>query len=63
MIHGWCWVYVGVLQGVAYLPPGLRISKTRRGVAYEHGVAWKVVDEDNTFQCCAFMHCNWAFIN
>ncbi|CAM6082432.1 unnamed protein product [Calypogeia fissa] len=50
-------------QGFALLPAGVRISSMGRPVTYERAIAWKVLDEDESTHCIAFMFMNWSFIN
>ncbi|CAN4081953.1 unnamed protein product [Withania somnifera] len=49
-------------QGFAYLPAGLCVSSMGRPVSYEQAVAWKVVNDDNSNHCLAFMFINWSFV-
>ncbi|XP_049383464.1 homeobox-leucine zipper protein ATHB-14 isoform X1 [Solanum stenotomum] len=49
-------------QGFAYLPAGLCVSSMGRPVSYEQAVAWKVLNDDNSSHCLAFMFTNWSFI-
>lgn len=48
--------------GSALLPPGVRVSQQGRLAGYEHGVAWKVVDDIGKVHCIAFMLVNWCFL-
>ncbi|XP_024399219.1 homeobox-leucine zipper protein HOX32 isoform X2 [Physcomitrium patens] len=47
-------------QGYCCLPSGVRISSTGRTVTYERALAWKVLDDDETTQCIAFLFMNWS---
>lgn len=49
-------------QGIAYLPAGVCISSMGRPVAYEQAVAWKVLNDDDSHHCLAFMFMNWSFV-
>ncbi|KAK4361375.1 hypothetical protein RND71_020327 [Anisodus tanguticus] len=49
-------------QGYAYLPAGLCVSSMGRPVSYEQAVAWKVLDDDCSNHCLAFMFTNWSFV-
>ncbi|KAK4347414.1 hypothetical protein RND71_033753 [Anisodus tanguticus] len=49
-------------QGFAYLPAGLCVSSMGRPVSYEQAVAWKVLNDDNSNHCLAFMFINWSFV-
>lgn len=50
------------LQGFAYLPGGVCVSSMGRPVSYEQAVAWKVLSDDDTPHCLAFMFVNWSFV-
>jgi hypothetical protein len=49
-------------QGLAYLPSGVCVSSMGRPVSYEQAVAWKVLSDDDTPHCLAFMFVNWSFV-
>lgn len=49
-------------QGSSYLPSGVRVSSTGRTVTYDRALAWKVLDDDETTQCIAFLFMNWSFL-
>ncbi|KAK1645715.1 hypothetical protein QYE76_063520 [Lolium multiflorum] len=49
-------------QGFAYLPGGVCVSSMGRPVSYEQAVAWKVLGDDDTPHCLAFMFVNWSFV-
>jgi homeobox-leucine zipper protein len=49
-------------QGYSYLPAGVRISSTGRTVTYDRALAWKVLDDDDTIHCIAFLFMNWSFM-
>ncbi|XP_038703529.1 homeobox-leucine zipper protein ATHB-14-like [Tripterygium wilfordii] len=49
-------------QGFAYLPAGICISSMGRPVSYEDAVAWKVVNDEDSNHCLAFMFINWSFV-
>lgn len=49
-------------QGYSYLPAGVRISSTGRTTTYDRGLAWKVLDDDDSIQCIAFLFMNWSFV-
>ncbi|CAL9751357.1 unnamed protein product [Musa acuminata subsp. burmannicoides] len=49
-------------QGLAYLPAGICLSSMGRPVSYEQAVAWKVLNEEDTTHCLAFMFVNWSFV-
>lgn len=49
-------------QGFAYLPGGVCVSSMGRPVSYEQAVAWKVLSDDDTPHCLAFMFVNWSFV-
>lgn len=48
-------------QGYSYLPSGICMSSMGRPVSYERAMAWKVVNDDNSIHCIAFMFINWSF--
>ncbi|XP_051125901.1 homeobox-leucine zipper protein ATHB-14-like isoform X2 [Andrographis paniculata] len=49
-------------QGFAYLPAGVCASSMDRPVSYDQVIAWKVVDDDDSNHCLAFMFMNWSFV-
>lgn len=49
-------------QGYACLPGGVCLSSMGRPVSYERVVAWKVLNDDHTPHCIAFMFINWSFV-
>ncbi|KAG1368413.1 homeobox-leucine zipper protein HOX32 [Cocos nucifera] len=49
-------------QGFAYLPAGICLSSMGRPVSYEQAVAWKVLNEEDSHHCLAFMFMNWSFV-
>ncbi|KAL0290324.1 UNVERIFIED_CONTAM: Homeobox-leucine zipper protein ATHB-14 [Sesamum calycinum] len=49
-------------QGFAYLPAGVCVSSMGRPVSYEQAVAWKVLNDDDSNHCLAFMFMNWSFV-
>ncbi|XP_062161229.1 homeobox-leucine zipper protein ATHB-14-like isoform X1 [Alnus glutinosa] len=49
-------------QGFAYLPAGICVSSMGRPVSYEQAVAWKVLNDDDSNHCLAFMFINWSFV-
>ncbi|KAK7359126.1 hypothetical protein VNO77_01072 [Canavalia gladiata] len=49
-------------QGFAYLPAGICVSSMNRPVSYEQAIAWKVLDDDDSNHCLAFMFMNWSFM-
>ncbi|XP_072957593.1 homeobox-leucine zipper protein HOX32-like [Typha angustifolia] len=49
-------------QGFAYLPAGICMSSMGRSVSYEQAVAWKVLNEEDSPHCLAFMFVNWSFV-
>ena len=51
-----------VKQGYCSLPAGVRMSGTGRTVAYEQALAWKVLDENESVECIAFLFINWSFV-
>lgn len=44
------------------MPAGICVSSMGRPVSYEHAVTWKVVDDDESTYCLAFMFVNWSFV-
>ncbi|KAJ8470137.1 hypothetical protein OPV22_024480 [Ensete ventricosum] len=49
-------------QGFSYLPAGICLSSMGRPVSYEQAVAWKVLNDDDSPHCLAFMFLNWSFV-
>ncbi|CAI9760064.1 unnamed protein product [Fraxinus pennsylvanica] len=49
-------------QGFAYLPAGVCVSSMGRPIAYEQAIAWKVLNDDDSNHCLAFMFVNWSFV-
>ncbi|CAN1290259.1 Homeobox-leucine zipper protein HOX32 [Linum perenne] len=49
-------------QGFAHLPSGVCLSSMGRMVSYEHAIAWKVLNEQGSHHCLAFMFVNWSFM-
>ncbi|KAL4627763.1 hypothetical protein ACB092_05G189500 [Castanea dentata] len=49
-------------QGFAYLPAGICLSSMGRPVSYEQAIAWKVLNDDDSNHCLAFMFLNWSFV-
>ncbi|KAH1134791.1 hypothetical protein GLYMA_05G166400v4 [Glycine max] len=49
-------------QGFAYLPAGICVSSMNRPVSYEQAIAWKVLDDDDSNHCLAFVFMNWSFV-
>ncbi|KAF1895242.1 hypothetical protein Lal_00043887 [Lupinus albus] len=49
-------------QGFAYLPSGICVSSMNRSVSYDEAIAWKVLNEDDSNHCLAFMFMNWSFV-
>ncbi|KAL5977125.1 Homeobox-leucine zipper protein hox32 [Asimina triloba] len=56
---GWCGIGVA---GFAYLPAGVCVSSMGRPVSYEQAIAWKVLNEEDSHHCLAFMFINWSFL-
>ncbi|XP_073029186.1 homeobox-leucine zipper protein ATHB-14-like [Primulina eburnea] len=48
-------------QGFTYLPAGVCVSSMGRPVSYEHAIVWKVLNDDDSNHCLAFMFVNWSF--
>ena len=61
MSYWWC-LLINWLQGFADLPPGVRISSLGRPATYDRALAWKVLAEDDSTQCIAFLFMNWSFL-
>ncbi|EEF39225.1 conserved hypothetical protein [Ricinus communis] len=49
-------------QGFAYLPAGICVSSMGRPVSYDQAIAWKVLNDDDSNHCLAFMFMNWSFV-
>ncbi|THU45066.1 hypothetical protein C4D60_Mb02t13950 [Musa balbisiana] len=49
-------------QGISYLPAGICLSSMGRPVSYEQAVTWKVLNEEDSPHCLAFMFVNWSFV-
>lgn len=49
-------------QGVAHLPAGICMSSMNRPVSYEQVVAWRVLNDEDSDHCLAFMFYNWSFV-
>ncbi|KAL3632363.1 Homeobox-leucine zipper protein ATHB-14 [Castilleja foliolosa] len=49
-------------RGYAYLAGGVCISSMGRAVSYEQAVVWKVLNDDDSNHCLAFMFVNWYFV-
>lgn len=49
-------------QGFANLPSGICISSMGRPISYEQAIAWKVLNDDDSNHCLAFMFINWSFV-
>ncbi|XP_008794452.2 homeobox-leucine zipper protein HOX32 [Phoenix dactylifera] len=49
-------------EGSAYLPAGICLSSMGRPVSYEQAVAWKVLNDEDSHHCLAFMFVNWSFV-
>ncbi|KAA8514839.1 hypothetical protein F0562_018018 [Nyssa sinensis] len=49
-------------QGFGYLPAGTCVSSMGRPVSYEQAIAWKVLNDDDSSHCLAFMFINWSFV-
>lgn len=50
------------VQGFAYLPAGICVSSMGRPVSYEQAIAWKVLDDNDSYHCLSFMFLNWSFV-
>lgn len=53
---------VHVEQGYCSLPAGVRMSSSGRTATYERALVWKVVDDNETVECIAFLFINWSFV-
>ncbi|CAH8365575.1 unnamed protein product [Eruca vesicaria subsp. sativa] len=49
-------------QGYTHLPAGVCASSMGRLVSYEQATVWKVLEDDESNYCLAFMFVNWSFI-
>ncbi|KAJ3674514.1 hypothetical protein LUZ60_005130 [Juncus effusus] len=49
-------------QGFATLPGGVCMSSMGRPVSYDQALAWKVLMDDDSPHCLAFMFRNWSFV-
>ncbi|KAL0774967.1 hypothetical protein Bca101_040119 [Brassica carinata] len=49
-------------QGYAHLPAGVCASSMGRLVSYEQATVWKVLEDDESNHCLAFMFLNWSFV-
>ncbi|KAL4283032.1 hypothetical protein GQ457_16G011440 [Hibiscus cannabinus] len=50
-------------EGFAYFPAGICMSAMGRHISYEQGVAWKVLEADESIvHCLAFCFVNWSFV-
>ncbi|OVA00325.1 Homeobox domain [Macleaya cordata] len=49
-------------QGFSQLPAGICMSSMGRPVSYDQAIAWKVLNEEDTNHCLAFMFMNWSFV-
>ncbi|CAF2095551.1 BnaA05g09120D [Brassica napus] len=49
-------------QGYAHLPAGVCASSMGRLVSYEQATVWKVLEDDESNHCLAFMFVNWSFV-
>nr|ABD75307.1 class III homeodomain-leucine zipper protein C3HDZ2 [Ginkgo biloba] len=49
-------------QGYAYLPAGICVSSMGRPVSYDRAIAWKVLNDEESTHCIAFMFMNWSFV-
>ncbi|KAL0721096.1 hypothetical protein Bca4012_035695 [Brassica carinata] len=49
-------------QGYAHLPAGVCASSMGRLVSYEQATVWKVLEDDESNHCLAFMFMNWSFV-
>lgn len=62
LMRYWWRLLTNWLQGFADLPPGVRISSLGRPATYDRALAWKVLADDDSTQCIAFMFMNWSFL-
>lgn len=51
-----------LFQGFASLPAGICVSSMNRPVSYDQAIAWKVLNDDDSNHCLAFMFVNWSFV-
>ncbi|KAJ0714307.1 putative transcription factor & lipid binding HD-SAD family [Helianthus annuus] len=49
-------------QGFACLPGGVCLTSMGRPVSYERAVAWKVLNDEESPHCIAFVFVNWSFV-
>ncbi|XP_021657818.2 homeobox-leucine zipper protein ATHB-14-like isoform X2 [Hevea brasiliensis] len=49
-------------QGFACLPAGICVSSMGRPVSYDQAIAWKVLNDDDSNHCLAFLFMNWSFV-
>ncbi|KAK6150140.1 hypothetical protein DH2020_017665 [Rehmannia glutinosa] len=49
-------------EGVRYLPAGVCVSSMGRPVSYDQAIAWKVLNDEDSNHCLAFMFMNWSFV-
>eukprot|EP00268_Persea_americana_P003340 TRINITY_DN1100_c1_g1_i7.p1 TRINITY_DN1100_c1_g1~~TRINITY_DN1100_c1_g1_i7.p1 ORF type:complete len:840 (+),score=166.84 TRINITY_DN1100_c1_g1_i7:652-3171(+) len=49
-------------QGFSCLQGGVCVSSMGRPVSYERALAWKVLNEEDSAHCIAFMFVNWSFV-
>ncbi|KAF3607144.1 hypothetical protein DY000_02047574 [Brassica cretica] len=49
-------------QGYANLPAGICVSSMGRPVSYEQATVWKVLDDNESNHCLAFILVNWSFV-
>ncbi|GFP78815.1 homeobox-leucine zipper protein hox32 [Phtheirospermum japonicum] len=49
-------------RGYSSLPGGVCISSMGRAVSYEQAIVWKVLNDDDSNHCLAFMFVNWSFV-
>lgn len=50
------------VQGYANLPAGICVSSMGRPVSYEQATVWKVLDDNESNHCLAFILMNWSFV-
>uniref|UniRef100_A0A9I9EBH8 MEKHLA domain-containing protein n=1 Tax=Cucumis melo TaxID=3656 RepID=A0A9I9EBH8_CUCME len=51
------------IEGFAYIPAGICMSRMRRHASFEQVVAWKVLAEDeSTVHYLAFSFVNWSYL-
>ncbi|CAH1429992.1 unnamed protein product [Lactuca virosa] len=49
-------------QGFVCLPGGICLTSMGRPVSYERAVAWKVLNDEESPHCIAFVFVNWSFV-